>query len=88
MEGHHHQASFDEDTSWESAPAPRTDVLAPVVEEPNHRCLDGKYQAYMDIKILNEKGGNEPSSYSGAPSPYREFAKVLKVHRMFNLHKF
>lgn len=49
------QASPDEATSSELAPAPQTDVPEPIEEDPNRWCVDGQYKVYRDTKMLNDK---------------------------------
>ena len=48
-------ASSDEATSSESTPGSPTRALTPVTDQPNRRCVDGKYQVYSDAKFLNDK---------------------------------
>ena len=46
------QASYDEATRLDSAPAPQADVPTPVVEKPNRWCVDCEYQVNRDAKVL------------------------------------
>lgn len=52
---HVHSASYDEADSADSTPAPLFDVLAPIAEQPNWWCIEGQYQVYRDVKLLNNK---------------------------------
>ena len=49
-------ALSDEADSSDSIPGPPTRALTPVADQPNRWCVDGRYQAYSEAKLLNDKG--------------------------------
>lgn len=51
-----HLASYDEAESSESTPTPQHEIIALLYDKPNQWYVDGQYQVYRDVKVLNDKG--------------------------------
>ncbi|KAG5580148.1 hypothetical protein H5410_050775, partial [Solanum commersonii] len=78
--------SSDEATSSESIPAPRNDDPIPVAGESNRWCVEGQWQIYQDVKMINDKQKMARLITEERRVLTGSLHTVPDIHRLFNLH--
>ena len=79
-------SSYEADSS-EFTPGSPARALFPVTDQPNRWCVDGQYQVYSEVKLLNDKGVMTRTLTLERRVLIGSLPTMPQIHNLFTRHR-